>query len=131
MSEPTTPAPANTQVPFEVIEQPTGVRVASNGHHRVVVELRGAEVLRRRAIKGIAMQTAGEVLRPQLNELVGELAANPETKAKDAVARLLAIAGTVSVRETVNVEWLLIKVGSLRVYVAGADVIVTDRDLQP
>ena len=57
-------------VPFEIIEQDKGMRVASNGTLRMMVLGAEGKLFRRRAITGIQAKPAAEMLIPLLNGLV-------------------------------------------------------------
>lgn len=117
-------------VPFELHEA-EGVRVASNGTLRLSVFEPDAQLFKRRGISGIAMRNAADVLIPQLNQFCGELLKNPGTDAKDAVMRLMAIAGMVNTTEPVKHEWAVAKVGDVFVFTDGRDVIVGRNDMFP
>lgn len=116
-------------VPFEIVREDEGLCVASNGAVQVVAHGAAARMFRRRGIRGIARKPAAEVLLPQLNELAGELVSNPDMDAREAVARLLAIAGTVPTSEPQRMEWVVAELDGVRVYVDGSTVIVTREDL--
>ncbi len=115
---------------FEIVQQ-EDVRVASNGATRLIVTEPDVEVFRRRGLSGIAMKGAAQTLLPQVNELAGELLSNPDMDARQAVAKLLAIAGTVVVQEPQRKEWCVAKVGDVFVFLDGESVIVTRQDLKP
>ena len=117
--------------PFEIVEPAPGVRVASNGAVRVTVLEGDAEIKRRRALKGIARRPAGEVALPQLNHLAGELLERLDMPGDEIARRLAAIAGTVHMPPAQQIEWLVVRVGDVRVYLDGSDVVVSRQDLQP
>lgn len=125
-------APQQQPVPFEIVPQPGGQRVASNGELALVVleDLPGAQVFRRRSVSGLPLKPAAELLIPQLNQLAGDLLANPDTNAEQARQRLAAIAGTVQTAEPVRSEALVVDVDGVRIYIAGTNVIVTRKDLR-
>lgn len=122
---------AQAPAPFEIVTPAPGVRVASNGDVRVTLLDDDGEMVRRRAMKGLARKPAGEVALPQLNQLAGELLQRLDMPAEELAARLAAIAGTVHVPPPQQVEWLVARVGDVRVYVDGHDVVITRQDLQP
>lgn len=114
--------------PFE-IQHLDGVAVASNGATRVCLTEPDGRMFRRRGIAGISSRTAAETLVPQLNALAGDLLANPTMSAAEAVARLHAIGGAVQLTQPQNVEWCVVDVGGVRVYVDAESVIVTRQDI--
>lgn len=116
--------------PFEIVEH-GGVRVASNGVASLSLLDAGGLLFRRRGVRGLQTAPAAEVLIPQLNQLAGELLANPETTAAEAVARVMAIAGTVRFAEPEHSEWAVAELDGVRVYHDGSNVIVTREDLTP
>lgn len=122
--------PLKHPVPFEIIEQ-DGIRVASNGTLRLSVLDAGGVIFRRRGISGLSARPATEVLIPRLNELAGELLANPAMPAADAVAKLIAIAGLVPTAEPQRQEWAVAELAGVRVYCDGRNVVVTTKDLMP
>lgn len=115
--------------PFEIVREDEQLRVASNGAVQVIVRGAGAQMFRRRGIKGINRKPAGELLVPQLNEFAGELLANPGMDPREAVGKLLAIAGTVPTAEPQRVEWLVGELDGVRVYTDGSNIILTREDL--
>lgn len=121
---------ARQPVPFELVEQ-DGVRVASNGQVRLSLLDAGGRLFRRRGVSGLPMKPAAEVLVPQLNALAGELLQHPDISAQDAVARLLAIAGTVPTAEPQRHEWAVAELGAVLVYTDGRNIVVTKQDLLP
>ena len=116
--------------PFEIVHQGE-MRVASNGGVRLVVTEPDVEVFRRRGLSGIAMKGAAQTLLPQVNEFAGELLSNPGMDARQAVEKLLAIAGTVVVQEPQRKEWCVAKAGDVFIFLDGESVIVTRQDLKP
>lgn len=122
------PAP----IPFEIVPQAGGQRIASDGHIALVVleDLPEAQIFRRRSVSGLPLKPAAEVLVPQLNQLAGELLAAPATTAEQARQRLLAIAGTVQVADPVRSEAVVCQVDGLHIYISGTAVVVTRKDLK-
>lgn len=121
---------SSNPVPFQIVEPAPGVRVASNGAVRVTL-LDEGDMRRRRALRGLARRPAGEIALPQLNQLAGELLERLDMPAEELAGRLAAIAGTVNVPPPQAVEWLIVQIGDVRVYVDGSDVVVTRQDLRP
>lgn len=114
-------------IPFEITER-DNARFASNGTVRVAL-LDGGKMYRRRAISGIPIKPPAEVLIPQLNQLAGELLAQPDTPAHVAVGRLLAMAGMIPTAEPQRHEWLVAQLDDVRVYTNGVEVIITKQEL--
>lgn len=104
---------------------------ASNGALHLALLDSGGRMFARRAIKGIASRTAADVLLPRVNEFAGELLANPQMPAREAAAKLRAIAGLVPDAEPRRVEWAVAELDGVRVYCDGSSVIVTREDLTP
>lgn len=120
----------NQPIPFEIIEH-DGVRVASNGTASLSLLDAGGLLFRRRGVRGLQTSPPAEILIPQLNQLAGELLANPGTTAEQAVGRVLAIAGTVRTEDPQRSEWAVAELDGVRVYCDGVNVIVTRQDLTP
>lgn len=118
-------------VPFEIVMDEHGMRCASNGGVRLVLAERDGRVFKRRGVKGLATQAAGDRVLPQLNALAGDLVQRPDMPAAELVARLQAVAGLAHVAEPQNVEWAVAELDGVRVYVDGQNVIVTRQDLRP
>lgn len=118
-------------VPFEIVADEHGMRSASNGAVRLVLAERDGALFKRRGIKGLATQAAGERVLPLLNELAGHLVAQPDMPAGEVAARLQALAGLAHVAEPQHVEWAVAEIDGVRVYVDGQHVIVTRQDLRP
>lgn len=120
-------------IPFEITQGPDGIRVASNGHLRVTLleQAQDGRLFRRRGVKGFALKPAGETILPKLNQLAGELLANPSMAAEDVQLSLLALAGLVQPQRPEKHEWAVVELDGVRVYVAGNDVVVTRKDLSP
>jgi hypothetical protein len=116
-------------VPFEIVTTPEGMRVASNGTLRMSLIEQDGRLFRRRGIKGLQTQAAGETLLPLLNQFAGELVAQPDMAPGAVVARLMALAGTVHTTEPQHVEWAVAELDGVRVYVGGMDVVVTRQNL--
>jgi len=116
--------------PWQIVAEGP-VRCASNGAARVMTDEPDATIIQRRAIKGIPSKSACEVLLPQINGFAGELLANLEMPAEEAVQRLIAIAGTVSPQKPKHVNWLVVSVGDVHVYADGSEVLVTRKHLTP
>lgn len=122
-------------VPFEVQrhDTPAGpVTVASNGTVHLQLRDSAGRILRRRAVKGLALKPAAEMVLPALNALAGDLLQDPQRPAQEVVAALLAIAGTVPRQEPQRVEWAVAELAGVYVYTDGVHVIVTRQgDLLP
>lgn len=118
-------------VPFEIIEQDKGMRVASNGALRMMVLGAEGKLFRRRAITGIQAKPAAEMLIPLLNGLATDLLAQPDMPAQEAVSRLLALAGLVPITEPKRQEWVVAELNGVRVYTDGANVVVTTQEMTP
>lgn len=118
-------------VPFEIIEQDNGMRVASNGTLRMMVLGAEGKLFRRRAITGIQAKPAAEMLIPLLNGLATDLLAQPDMPAQEAVSRLLALAGLVPITEPKRQEWVVAELNRVRVYTDGANVVVTTQEMTP
>lgn len=118
-------------VPFEIIEQDKGMRVASNGTLRMMVLGAEGKLFRRRAITGIQAKPAAEMLIPLLNGLATDLLAQPDMPAQEAVSRLLALAGLVPITEPKRQEWVVAELNGVRVYTDGANVVVTTQEMTP
>jgi hypothetical protein len=118
-------------VPFEIIEQDKGMRVASNGALRMMVMGAEGKLFRRRAITGIQAKPAAEMLIPLLNGLATDLLAQPDMPAQEAVSRLLALAGLVPITEPKRQEWVVAELNGVRVYTDGANVVVTTQEMTP
>lgn len=115
-------------IAFELGEK-GGVRVASNGAVRLSLHEPDGKLFLRRGIAGISARASGDVLIPKLNELAGDLLANPEMKPSDAVGRLIAIAGLLPTAEPKRIEWAVVSIDGINVYTDGCDVIVSRREL--
>lgn len=119
-------------VPFEILpDAGNGVRAASNGALTVCLTEPDGRIFRRRGITGMAAQCVGDTLIPQLNQLAGMLLEAPAMAPQEAVARLQAMASAIACTVPRNVEMAVAEVGDVRVYVDGATVVVTRRDLTP
>jgi hypothetical protein len=118
-------------IPFEIVQHPSGARVASDGTLSLLVlyDAADARVFRRRSVSGLPIKPPAELLVPQLNQFAGELLADPHTTAQAARDRLIAIAGMVAVAEPVRSESLVVEIDGVRVYFANGSVIVTRQDL--
>lgn len=116
-------------VPFEIVRGDDAT-VASNGRMRLTVLGAAGVVRRRRAISGLGLRPAGEVLLPQLNALAGELLQRPDMPADEAVGRLLALAGLVPTAKPVRHEWVYACLDGVFIYTDGAEVIVTNKELE-
>ena len=115
-------------IPFEIVTQDNGLRVASNGVQQMVCTESDAKVFKRRGISGVSMKSAAETILPQLNQFAGELLAAPMA-AKDVVAKLIAISGTVSLAEPQRKEWLVIQIVDVRVFLDVNTVVVASLDV--
>lgn len=118
-------------VPFEIIQQDNGVRVASNGAIRMLVLGTDGKLFRRRAITGIQAKPAAEMLIPLLNGFATDLLAQPDMPAQEAVARLLSLAGLVPITEPKRQEWAVAELNGVRVYTDGANIVVTTQEMTP
>jgi hypothetical protein len=124
-------APAPTQpVPWEFFDGPQGMRVASDGTLRLCVLEPEGKMFRRRAIVGVPMRCMGDALLPKLNEFAGDILKQPDMPATEAVARLLALAGSIPTAEPTRRECVVAELSGVRVYIEGRDVVLTMRDLQ-
>jgi hypothetical protein len=118
-------------VPFEIVDVGDGRRVASNGVSTLsLCDTRGT-LFRRRAIKGINTKPAGEFALPLVNELAGQLLAEPGMAADVVAGRIRAIADQVVPVPPRRVEWAVAELNGVRVYFDGVHVIVTQEDIQP
>lgn len=117
--------------PFEIVTAPNGLRVASDGVVRLTLAEADGQMFKRRGVKGLSTSAAGLQVLPLLNEFAGDLVAHPDMPAETVVARLMALAGSVSVAKPQHVEWAVAELDGIRVYVGGTDVVVTRRDLAP
>jgi hypothetical protein len=124
-------APLKQPVPFEILEHAPGHLVASNGAVTLSLLDSGGRLFKRRGIAGLATKPAGEVVLPQLNQLAGELLANPAMPAEELVGRLLALAGHVPISDPKRIEWAVAELNGVRVYTDGAAIVVTKQDLMP
>lgn len=139
----TTQPPVPT--PFEIREaaDASGARVvvAANGPPdaagtQVLMLLDPAgTVVRRRALKGVALAPAADVVVPMLNQLatdiVRDLNAGVPVPGDQLQARLMAIASMVPTAKPTPVEWCMADIDGVRVYLDGRNVIVTRQDLRP
>lgn len=116
--------------PFEIVEQ-DGVRVASNGQRTVTLLDAGGRIFRRRGITGISARPVGEIVLPQLNELAGDLLKQLDMPAAELTQRLQALIAQATPTEPVHIEWAVVELKGVRVYVDGENVVVTERDLTP
>ena len=116
--------------PFEIVEH-DGVRHASNGALTLTVLEGDALLFRRRAIKTEASNPPAEVALPRVNELAGQLLAQPGMPADEISRRLLDIAETLAPKLQRRIEWAVAKLDGVFVYTDGANVIVTRQDMTP
>lgn len=116
--------------PFEIVSIGDGSRVASNGAARLMLLHDRGRMFRRRGIKRAPGRPAGEALLPELNRLAGDLLARLDMPAEELCARLLALAAVARPVDPQRIEWVVAELDGVRVYSDGADVIVTDRDLE-
>lgn len=125
--------PLEQPVPFEIIEQQVDglqVRQASNGTLRVTVLDGDAQLFRRRAISGLSLKPAAELVLPHLNQLATDLLQQLDMPAEQVAARLLSLAGQIPLAKPRNAEWVVAKLDGVFVTTDGHDVFVTRRDLQ-
>lgn len=125
---------ADKPVPFEIVPLEGGARVASNGAISVSVlaDVADAQVFRRRAVRGLPIKPAAEVLLPIVNQFAGELLQRgAEFPADEAAARLVAMAGLMPDAPPQAVEWMVVQAGDVKVYIDGGNVVITRADLQP
>lgn len=118
--------------PFELLRQ-DGHRVASNGALTVLL-LEPDDVgrlFRRRAVKHSTGGTPGQAVLPELNRLAGDLVARLDMPAAELADRLQQLAAMATPGDPQQVEWAVAELDGVRVYVDGASVIVTRRDLMP
>lgn len=126
-------AQQDTPIPFEIVNMDDGSRVASNGHRRVML-LEPADkgrMFRRRGVKGLSSRNPAETVLPKLNQFAGELLQNPGMSAEEIQCSLMALVGIVQPPPVQRMEWCVVELDGVRVYVAGNDVIVTKKDLSP
>lgn len=120
----------NAPAPFEIVER-DGCHFGANGTQRVALLDAEGRMFRRRGVKGLTSRTAADLLLPKINQFAGELLAQPDMPAREAVQRLRAIAGLVPTTEPQRVEWLVAELAGVRVYCDGENVVVTREDLTP
>lgn len=120
-------------VPFEIIEHSADgltVRQASNGALRVTVMDADAKLFRRRAISGIAMRPAAELVLPHLNQLATDLLQQLDMPAEQVAGRLLALAGQIPLTKPKNTECVVAVLDGVHVITDGRDVFVSRKDLK-
>lgn len=116
-------------VPFEILERPGQPSIGTNGAVRVQVLDQQGHMFKRRGIAGINARPPGESVLPHLNALAGELLGQLDMPADELRRRLLALAALAEPKEPRRIEWLVAELNGVRVYVDGADVVVTTMDL--
>jgi hypothetical protein len=119
-------------IPWEVARG-DGFHVASNGAQQLVLlDTDSGRIFLRRGVKGLGVGAgAAERVLPKLNELAGELLKRADIPAAEIAERLKALAGLSHVPPPQNVEWAVAELDGVRVYINGAEVVVTRRDLNP
>lgn len=120
---------ATEPVPFEIVTEPTGMRVASNGPAKLVLLEGDGELFKRRGVKRMSTMPTAERLLPLVNELAGELLQNPTMPDGEVLARLGALAGMVPPDEPTRIEWVVARVNGVNVFFDGQHVVVTRQDL--
>lgn len=128
-------------IPFEIREQTDQhgqrVVVAANGPPdepgtQVLLLLDPAgTVVRRRALKGVALTPNAEVAVPMLNALATAIIRNPAMPPEQVQAQLLTIASLIPTTKPTPVEWCMATIDGVRVYLDGRNVVVTRQDLRP
>ena len=116
--------------PFEIRTLEDGVRVASNGQTTVVARDPEATMIRRRGITGIGARPPGELILPELNALAGDILNRLDMPAAELQARIKMLAAMSTPNEPQNIEWLVVTLGDVKVYVDKENVIVTREDLR-
>lgn len=116
--------------PFEIVER-DGAKHASNGAMTLSLLDGDGLLFRRRAVKTTSTTPPTEAVLPRLNELAGELLANPEMPPDAITRRLLDLAETIGPRPSQRIEWAVARLDGVSVYVDGTNVIVTRQDLNP
>lgn len=120
---------ATEPTPFEIVTEPTGMRVASNGPTKLVLLENDGELLKRRGVKQNVGRHTAERLLPLVNELAGELLQRPTMPDGEVLARLGALAGMVPPDEPARIEWVVARVAGVNVFFDGQHVVVTRQDL--
>lgn len=137
--------PAAAPTPFEIREDKDArgarVVVAANGppgelgtQVLLLMDPTGT-VVRRRAVKGLALAPAADVVVPMLNKLATEIVEalhrGETVDAAQLQARLMAMASMVPVSRPTPVEWCMATIDGVHVYLDGHNVVVTRRNLGP
>lgn len=122
---------ADQPTPFTIVRSDTGAHppVATNGAVRLMCLDADGQLSLRRGISGMMAAPMVEKILPQLNALAGELLANSAMDPAEIAARLHALQLACRPPEQRNIEWAYAELDGVRVYVDGADVIVTRQDL--
>ena len=116
--------------PFELVER-DGIKHASNGTLTLSLLDSDGVIFRRRAMRTTAMPPPTEAVLPRLNELAGDLLANPDMPPDAITRRLLDLVETIGPQPTQRIEWAVARLDGVSVYVDGTNVIVTRKDLNP
>lgn len=117
-------------VPFDIAER-DGLRVASNGRVSVTLLADDGRLFRRRGVKGFTGKPPGEAILPALNELAGDILAQPDMSAEQIAGRLAALATQAMPIKPQAIEWCVAELAGVRVYVEGESIVVTQRELMP
>ena len=117
--------------PFTIVNA-DGVSVGSNGRATLTVYPgEGARLFARRAVKTVRTPPAAEGVLPQLNQLAGELLANPAMPPAEVAARLQHLAAAVVPPAAQHVEWVVGELDGVRVYSDGVNAILTRKEMMP
>jgi hypothetical protein len=117
------------KTPFTIVRREGMPDAATNGQTLLMCLDEGGKVFLRRGIKGVMQGPLAEKLLPQLNQLSGELLANPELSPADIAARLHALQLNCVVPEQQSIEWTVAELDGVRVYTDGTQIYLTKQDL--
>lgn len=117
-------------VPFTLVHREGKTPVASNGTVGLTCPDEGGVVFLRRGIRVTRAAPLGERVLPLLNELAGQVLADPTMPAHEIRARLHALQLQCVESKQVNVEWAVAELDGVRCYTDGETVLLTRQDLR-
>ena len=117
--------------PFTLVEAQAGkLRMASNAAVRIMCLDDDGTVFLRRGLSGVMAAPSAQNILPQLNALAGEVLANSAMAPADIAARLHALQLSCKPVEAKQIEWACVRLGDVRVFTDGEDIIVTRQNIE-
>ena len=115
--------------PFTMVRQEGIPDAASNGQVCLMCLDEGGVTKLRRGMQVTTQGPLAEKMLPHLNQLAGELLANPQLQSYEVAARLHALQLACLPPVTKTAEWAFAELDGVRVYTDGKLIYLTRRDL--